>query len=136
MSNPQTPTLFEAGPPPVPDGDSPAASFLAELNPSQLEAVTHSGGHCLVLAGAGSGKPRVLTPRTAWPIAQHGIDPDQFEFQMIHGIGRKAQQRLRQEGYAVRVYVPFGTEWAPYFVRRLAERPANFFFLLKHLLRN
>ncbi|MCH8819012.1 MAG: proline dehydrogenase family protein, partial [Acidobacteria bacterium] len=68
--------------------------------------------------------------------AQHGIDPDQFEFQMIHGIGRKAQQRLRQEGYAVRVYVPFGTEWAPYFVRRLAERPANFFFLLKHLLRN
>jgi len=68
--------------------------------------------------------------------AQHGIDPDQFEFQMIHGIGREAQQRLRQEGYAVRVYVPFGTEWAPYFVRRLAERPANFFFLLKHLLRN
>jgi proline dehydrogenase len=67
---------------------------------------------------------------------QHGIDPDQFEFQMIHGIGREAQQRLRQEGYVVRVYVPFGTEWAPYFVRRLAERPANCLFLLKNLPRN
>ena len=78
MSNPQTPTLFEAGPPPVPDGDSPAASFLAELNPSQLEAVTHSGGHCLVLAGAGSGKTRVLTHRIAWLIAEHGIDPGQI----------------------------------------------------------
>ena len=66
---------------------------------------------------------------------QHGIAPDQFEFQMIHGIGREAQLRLRQEGYAVRVYVPFGTQWASYFIRRLVERPANFFFLLKHLPR-
>ncbi len=54
---------------------------------------------------------------------------------MIHGIGREAQQQLSQKGYAVRAYVPFGTEWAPYFIRRLTERPANFFFLLKHLPR-
>ena len=68
--------------------------------------------------------------------AQHDIGPDRFEFQMIHGIGREAQQQLSREGYAVRVYVPFGTEWAPYFIRRLTERPANFFFLLKHLPRD
>jgi proline dehydrogenase len=68
--------------------------------------------------------------------AQHEIAPDQFEFQMIHGFGREVQRRLSQEEYAVRVYVPFGTDWAAYFVRRLAERPANFLFLLKHLPRN
>jgi proline dehydrogenase len=68
--------------------------------------------------------------------AQHEIAPDQFEFKMIHGFGREVQRRLFQEGYAVRVDVPFGTDWAAYFVRCLAERPANFFFLLKHLPRN
>jgi proline dehydrogenase len=66
---------------------------------------------------------------------RNNIAPDQFEFQMIHGIGREAQQQLSQKGYAVRAYVPFGTEWAPYFIRRLTERPANCFFLLKHLPR-
>ena len=64
------------------------------------------------------------------------IPRDAFEFQMLHGIRRDLQQNLVREGWGVRVYVPFGTEWYPYFMRRLAERPANVFFLAKNILRN
>ncbi len=60
---------------------------------------------------------------------------DSFEFQMLHGIRRDLQQSLVKEGWKVRVYIPFGTEWYPYFMRRLAERPANVFFIAKNLLR-
>jgi proline dehydrogenase len=58
-----------------------------------------------------------------------------FEFQMLHGIRRDLQQGLVKDGWGVRVYIPFGTEWYPYFMRRLAERPANVLFLAKNLLR-
>jgi proline dehydrogenase len=64
------------------------------------------------------------------------IPREGFEFQMLHGIRRDLQQRLVREGWRMRVYVPFGTEWYPYFMRRLAERPANVFFLAKNLLRS
>jgi proline dehydrogenase len=64
-----------------------------------------------------------------------GIGPDHFEFQMLYGVRRDLQRRLVHEGYNVRVYVPFGQEWYPYFMRRLAERPANVFFLARNLLR-
>jgi proline dehydrogenase len=67
--------------------------------------------------------------------AQHGIDRSRFEFQMLYGIRRDLQRRLIQEGYRVRVYVPFGTQWYPYFMRRLAERPANVLFMVKNFLR-
>jgi proline dehydrogenase len=60
---------------------------------------------------------------------------DQFEFQMLHGIRRDLQQALAAAGYAVRVYVPYGAEWYPYFMRRLAERPANLWFLMSHFFR-
>lgn len=66
---------------------------------------------------------------------EHGIGPDRFELQMLFGIRRDLQQRLVRDGYRVRVYVPYGTEWYPYLMRRLAERPANLFFLLTSLLR-
>jgi len=66
---------------------------------------------------------------------QHGIDPSRFEFQMLYGVRRDLQRDLVRQGYNVRVYVPFGHEWYPYFMRRLAERPANVFFLAKNLLR-
>ena len=66
--------------------------------------------------------------------AEH-IAADAFEFQMLHGIRRDLQQQLVREGWRMRVYIPFGTEWYPYFMRRLAERPANVFFLLKNLFR-
>ncbi len=58
-----------------------------------------------------------------------------YEFQMLHGIRRDLQHQLVKEGYALRVYIPFGSEWYPYFMRRLAERPANVFFIAKQMFR-
>jgi proline dehydrogenase len=58
-----------------------------------------------------------------------------FEFQMLHGIRRDLQQSLGRDGWRMRVYIPFGTEWYPYLMRRLAERPANVLFIAKNLLR-
>ena len=63
------------------------------------------------------------------------ISRDAFEFQMLHGIRRDLQQSLVQDGWRMRVYIPFGTEWYPYLMRRLAERPANVLFIAKNLLR-
>ena len=67
---------------------------------------------------------------------QHGIDPSRFEFQMLFGVRRDLQRKLIKEGYKVRVYIPFGREWYPYFMRRLAERQANVLFILKNLIRS
>jgi proline dehydrogenase len=67
---------------------------------------------------------------------RENIPRNSFEFQMLHGIRRDLQQQLVKEGWAMRVYLPFGTEWYPYFMRRLAERPANVLFLAKNLLRS
>jgi proline dehydrogenase len=64
--------------------------------------------------------------RFAW---ERGIGKDGFEFQMLYGVRRDLQQRLREEGYNVRVYIPFGSSWYPYLMRRLAERPANVLFM-------
>ena len=68
--------------------------------------------------------------------AQHAIDPSRFEFQMLYGVRRDLQRQLIEQGYRVRVYVPFGTAWYPYFMRRLAERPANMLFLAKNFFRS
>jgi proline dehydrogenase len=64
-----------------------------------------------------------------------GLGPDRFEFQMLYGIRRRLQRQLLREGFRVRVYVPYGRQWYAYFMRRLAERPANLLFLLRNLLR-
>jgi proline dehydrogenase len=63
------------------------------------------------------------------------IRPDSFEFQMLYGIRRDLQRQLIEQGFRLRLYVPYGTEWYPYFMRRLAERPANLWFVLRNLLR-
>ena len=76
-----------------------------------------------------------LIASTRQAAARFGITPDRFEFQMLYGIRRDLQVQLRRDGYRVRVYVPFGGEWYPYFMRRLAERPANVMFLVRSLLR-
>jgi proline dehydrogenase len=65
-------------------------------------------------------------------VAQTRLEKTAFEFQMLYGIRRDLQRKLVQEGFGVRVYVPFGTEWYPYFMRRLAERPANVLFLARN----
>lgn len=67
-------------------------------------------------------------------IKEKGIGPERFEFQMLYGIRRDLHKRIVAEGYRMRLYVPYGTAWYPYFMRRLAERPANVFFLVRNLL--
>lgn len=66
-------------------------------------------------------------------IKANNIPRNQFEFQMLYGIRSGTQEELAKKGYTVRVYVPYGTEWYPYFMRRLAERPANVWFIVKNL---
>ncbi|MBO0912237.1 MAG: proline dehydrogenase family protein, partial [Acidobacteria bacterium] len=68
-------------------------------------------------------------------VGRERIARDAFEFQMLYGIRRDLQRSLVREGWRMRVYVPFGTEWYPYLMRRLAERPANLFFVARNLLR-
>jgi proline dehydrogenase len=68
-------------------------------------------------------------------VAHEGIAKDRFEFQMLYGVRRDLQASLVAEGYGVRVYIPFGGQWFPYFMRRLGERPANVSFVLRSLLR-
>ncbi|OGO28077.1 MAG: hypothetical protein A2W33_10620 [Chloroflexi bacterium RBG_16_52_11] len=64
-----------------------------------------------------------------------GLPKNSIEFQMLYGIRRDLQERLAKQGYPVRVYVPYGTEWYPYYVRRLAERPANLWFFISNFFR-
>ena len=64
-----------------------------------------------------------------------GIGKDRFEFQMLYGVRRDLQEKLAREGYGMRVYVPYGKTWYPYFMRRLAERPANVWFVLKNMFK-
>ena len=69
--------------------------------------------------------------------AQEQLVPrDKFEFQMLHGIRRDLQKELAADGYGMRVYVPYGTEWYPYYMRRLAERPANVWFIVSNFFRH
>ena len=67
--------------------------------------------------------------------AEHDIDRSRFEFQMLYGVRRDLQEQLVREGYRMRVYVPFGTQWYPYLMRRLAERPANVAFMTGNVVR-
>jgi proline dehydrogenase len=69
-------------------------------------------------------------------VRERNYPPERFEFQMLYGIRRDLQRRLTDEGFRLRLYVPYGVAWYPYFMRRLAERPANLVFLLKNLVRH
>jgi proline dehydrogenase len=77
---------------------------------------------------------QMITPLLAW-MKENDIPNERFEFQMLYGIRGDLVEKLVAEGYKVRVYTPFGKEWYPYFMRRLAERPANALFVVKNLFR-
>ena len=70
-----------------------------------------------------------------WAAAKQ-ISKDDFEFQMLYGVRTDLQRRLVKDGYRLRVYIPFGNDWFPYFMRRLAERPANLAFLMRNFFRS
>jgi proline dehydrogenase len=76
--------------------------------------------------------PKMIEPLKAF-IKENNIPKERYEWQMIYGVRRDLQEQLLKEGYNIRIYIPFGAAWYPYFTRRLAERPANFFFILKSL---
>ena len=78
--------------------------------------------------------PRMIEATMAFA-SENNIPKDKFEFQMLYGIRTDLHKRLAREGYRVRVYIPFGVDWFPYFMRRLAERPANLLFLMKNIFR-
>ena len=80
--------------------------------------------------GVATHDPEMLD-RVATFARERGIGQDRFEFQMLYGVRRDLQRRLIEKGYRLRIYVPYGTEWYPYFMRRLAERPANVLFVLR-----
>lgn len=77
-----------------------------------------------------------MIDRTKSYAARHAIAKDRYEFQMLYGIRRDLQSALKREGYNVRVYVPFGREWFPYFMRRLGERPANVGFVIRGIVQD
>jgi proline dehydrogenase len=77
--------------------------------------------------------PKLIAVARAYADRQ-GIDRDRFEFQMLYGVRRDAQEELTHQGYRMRIYVPFGTEWYAYFSRRIAERPANALFFARQVL--
>ena len=95
--------------------------------------------HLAELLLAGGNFPGLGTHDTAMIDAavhfaqSHGVPPGRYEFQMLFGIRRDLQVELVRSGYNMRVYVPFGTHWYPYLMRRLAERPANMMFVLGNL---
>lgn len=84
--------------------------------------------------GIATHDPKMIDATKAFAKAEN-ISADAFEFQMLYGVRRDLQEQLVQEGWRMRVYIPFGTEWYPYLMRRLAERPANAIFILKNLFR-
>jgi proline dehydrogenase len=87
-----------------------------------------------VFHGLATHDENIINAIKAWAL-QEGVAKTAFEFQMLHGVRRDLQEGLAREGWGVRCYIPFGTEWYPYFMRRLAERPANVLFLAKNFFK-
>ncbi len=87
-----------------------------------------------VYHGIATHDPRLVAATREFA-ARRAVGKDQFEFQMLYGIRTDLQHKLVRDGYGVRIYIPYGRDWFPYFMRRLAERPANLIFFVRNLLR-
>lgn len=115
--------------------ESPAVAYQdkadVDLNFLVLARRLLAGGH---YPGIATHDVRMIQGTLEF-VRDQKISPDRFEFQMLYGVRRDLQKRLVAEGWRVRVYVPFGEAWYPYFMRRLAERPANVLFIAKTLLK-
>ena len=85
--------------------------------------------------GIATHDPHMIAETIRWAAARK-ITKDDFEFQMLYGVRTDLQRRLVKDGYRIRVYIPYGNDWFPYFMRRLAERPANLGFMLRNFLRS
>lgn len=97
--------------------------------------VTYAGNGRGVFCGIATHDEQIIGAMRRF-VRDEGVAKSAFEFQMLYGIRRDLQRKLVAEGFGVRVYVPFGPEWYPYFMRRLAERPANVFFLARNFFRS
>lgn len=109
----------------------PSKTDVDENYGKVMEQLATSGVFC----GMATHDERIIERMRRF-VEEHALPKSAFEFQMLYGIRRDLQRLLAKEGYGMRVYVPFGTEWYPYFMRRLAERPANALFLAKNFLKN
>jgi proline dehydrogenase len=105
------------------------AAYLRLLEMFFSEKAVAAGVHC----GVASHDPKLID-KTLELVKARGLPADKFEFQMLYGIARDLQARLAAEKRRVRVYVTYGSQWYPYFMRRLAERPANLLFVLRHMV--
>jgi proline dehydrogenase len=85
--------------------------------------------------GIATHDPRMIAQTIRWA-AEKQISKDDFEFQMLYGIRKDLQRRLVRDGYRLRIYIPYGQDWCPYVMRRLAERPANLMFFIRNFIRS
>jgi proline dehydrogenase len=115
--------------------EPPAIAFPAKADVDQnylkLSKILLTSG---VFHGLATHDEEIISEIKQW-LREQKIDLASFEFQMLYGVRRDLQKALVEEGFGMRVYIPFGTEWYPYFMRRLAERPANVLFIARQMLR-
>jgi proline dehydrogenase len=85
--------------------------------------------------GIATHDPRIIAETIRWA-AEKQVSKEDFEFQMLYGVRTDLQRRLVSDGFRLRIYIPYGADWFPYFMRRLAERPANLGFFARNVLRS
>ena len=108
----------------------PRKSSVDSAYRRQMEAMLDKGHHLAI----GTHDEAIIEAAKGYAMRMH-TPKDRFEFQMLYGIREDLQRELVNEGYTVRVYVPYGRQWYPYFMRRMAERPANLIFVMRNIAR-